>query len=77
MRPLIYKGGDDMDDKKMDRCNSGYYILLLGAACKEQRQKMNNVKEHKEKEVENVQKEQRSFPYHFPLTGIGTKAGHR
>lgn len=46
-------------------------IALLLTGCN--KPKDEPVKEHKEKEIENVQKEKVDFPNHFPLTGIGTK----
>lgn len=46
-------------------------IVLLLTGCN--KLKDEPVKEHKQKEIESVQKGKTVFPNHFPLTGIGTK----
>ncbi|WP_041580224.1 DUF3048 domain-containing protein [Bacillus sp. 1NLA3E] len=49
--------------------SAAIFLLLTGCSGTKEA----NVKEHKEKAIENVQKETAEFPNYFPLTGIGTK----
>jgi hypothetical protein len=47
-------------------------VMMLAAGCSKETEK-EAVKEHKDKEVEDVVKEVEELPYEYPLTGIGTE----
>lgn len=49
-------------------------VMMLTAGCSSKETKNEEVQQHKEKEVEDVEKEVvAKLPYDFPLTGIGTE----